>query len=683
MNGVFRHFINDALVDEPQGWADFEEELDRNYKLRIIASKYPANLTFTTGAYETLRNLYLDGFCNSASYRIENHCNGIVDVAARGEIIISDIKWNLNKCAAEASVADDGFGARIINNSKIKVFPTSEVTKNDEPLTRVASFPLTLFDQDGTTTGTCLAYDWLECMEHIVAYITDREVSVESDWYGALADTERYCVAYGREVRTGDGASKAPSYSFEELYGELAKKYNLFAAIVRDSSGNPVLKIETEDYWYGTTTVKTYQHVDDLTQSIDGDRLFASIKLGSTTAIKDEDGAFPLPFLSLTGFVEEELAVQGTCNTDSQLDTVSEWVIDTNVIHDAVINGADDYDEDIFLIQYTDATDSATIGQYLLPGSNPWLYNEQLLNSNVAARHHLQLDGVQTYASTDAAFHATLTDSALHTDQQFTATNMVEGSSYISNVFQERYDNDYSGANFDVDNNYGNGTVQGNPVSQANSRYTAPATGYYIFEEHTEIRAIRDFTAATIVNNTETLYLQVRFDHFNSANVQIGQLIHTETFTWNYGNSLSQVTAIGDNRFFNCTNEYTALFNTGDYLVVRKRYEFISVGLEIVAIGNNVTIRTLPGCTFETTFVATGGGNIPADPDQYRVVVYEFERHMRGSEWVSLRDDPSQMVNVATDASAIRFAHLYNAKRNIATGNVTWKLIANRDQALP
>ena len=122
------------------------------------------------------------------------HCQGSTYRVVRGVISLADIEWNLNRCTAKVKVQDDGYGARIFNNKDIGVFPTSEVTKNGDALTPVTAIDLEVFDPTAAF-GTYLAqtrkaYDWLECMTDLVGYITDGELTVQSNWYDALPDDE-------------------------------------------------------------------------------------------------------------------------------------------------------------------------------------------------------------------------------------------------------------------------------------------------------------------------------------------------------------------------------------------------------------------------------------------------------------------------------------------------------------
>lgn len=682
VTGTFTHFIGGVRVSDPKGWQEFTEEIERNYKLRIIASKYPSELTFHSDGYEALRQYYLEGYCASVTYEAYFKCEEGEYLAIQGEIIISDVEWNLNKCTAKASVADNGIGARILNNSKINIYPTAETTKNGEAITAVTPIGLDVFSSTGIYLGTTReAYDWYSCMEHLIGYITDNEVSVTSDWYAALPDEERYCVVYGYELRNADGSALAPSYSFAHLYDEIARKYNLMAGIQYDNDGSPILRIEEEDYWYGDRVALEFPNQDDLIQSVDNERLYATIKLGSSNYIKDQDVAHPMPFLPLIGFTEEQLNIEGTCNTDNELDTSSSWIIDTNVIDDSVINDNDDYDDDLFLIQYTASTEKATRGTYLVPSSNPYMYNEQLLNSNVAARQHFQLSGIQNYAPQDAQFRAELTTTTPHTGQVFTYTGMSNGSTVgTTSSFHERYDDDYTSPNEDPDNNYGNGTTQGNPVSQANSRYTSPAIGFFQFEESSNVRILRSFqSAGGVFNNYEEMHMIWKIRRYNSSNTLLSTEVIDSFTIINFPDSIPDVTYT--NYPFDITFHayWNASANSGDYFEVWKDYSYISY-CDTNLLNNDVTIRTMPGTYWKTNFVATGGGQINADPDDYRVILYDFERSLPMSDWVSLRADPKNMIQVATDETESRYGHIKRVRRNIATGQVQWQLVANRDQ---
>lgn len=679
-SGTLIHYIEGVEVERPKGELDFTEELTRNFDRRIIGPQYPITVTFKGGGYERLRTLFLEDFCTSVTYTVDFDCGETYRVV-RGIISVADVVWNLNKCEAEVKVRDDGHGARIVNNAKLKVSPTGILTKNGLTLAPIAHKDIELFSSANVSQGTSRGYDWLECMSHLVSFITDNEVTVVSDWYDALPDSERYAIFYGREVRVGDGSSLAPSYSFEELWPELWKKYNLWAYVSRSTTGDPVLKIEQEPATYTSTTAKSYPDQDDLEQSVDTDRLFVNVEIGSETYIKNEDAVFPLPFLTTFGFTKESWGLSGTCNSDNSFNLVSEFIIDTNVIDDCRVGNNDEYDENIFLIQYTDATDVATMGQYLDPGSDPWLYNEQLLNVNVIARFPLPANIIFPFVSADISFLAELFQLGTPFNL-YTVNPVVSGAVNTSSFVQTKYNNDYTAPNHDASNSWGNGTVQGTQVTQVNSRYTAQAQGVFVFHVH-DIWSVQrqvGFSQPFIMNDIYTIRMRIR--RFNAANTLLQTIdevnVHTQTFNYPGGGSNS----ISPTFTYEEDEDYTLYMGIGDYVIASTQYEIVSTISVGGVIGTNSAdaFFSAAGSTIETTFSPIGGGDIIVNPDEYRATRYHFDRSCPASDWVSLRDNPIDMVRVATDQLSFRNAHVKKATRFIATGETEWELIANRAQ---
>lgn len=522
-DGVILHFLNGTAIEEPKGWEDFSDELVRDIKERIIGTKYKVSLTFTGSGHSFLQGVFdADGPCAIVTYEAKQWCAGVQYSIIRGTVSLSECKFNETRCEVEADIADDGVGARVINNKEIPVSPEAELTKNSKPLTPVTPVALEVFDP-AAAAGTWIvttrtAYDWFDCFQHLVLYITDNTVSLVSDWYGDLDDDERYAIVTGFELRNATGSSAPLVYSFKAVFDELGKKYNLWIGVER-VAGVPVLRLEPEGYFYDDAGTLIHTDIQDLVRATDLDRLWAKVIVGSDTFIKEQASALSLPFLPLRGFTKEEFHFEGVCNTSETLDLVNKWIIDTNVIEDVVVNGNDEYDDDIFLIQYNHTTSRATKGDYLNPGANPYLYNEQLQNSLVIERYDLPSAVGAFFSTTDASFQAERT--APGAPENYTGP---AGTSALA-IFQ--YDNDYTAPNFDTTNSWGNGTVQGNPVSQANSRYTAAAQGYYEFDVSVLWRIDTNIPLVVVpgpipVRAYKSIRIIFQVERYDAANTLIG-----------------------------------------------------------------------------------------------------------------------------------------------------------------
>lgn len=673
VSGQFIHYLDGSVVPEPGKWEEFSEELERSWDLRLIAVQYPNSVIFNGGGYKLLRDMYIEGLCRSLEYRCDFVCGGKTYVVARGQVNISDIEWNLNKCEASVKIADDGFGARINNNKSIKVFLDAPDSKNGTNIGACPSFDLEVFDSQDPEPDYLpnpgKAYDWLEAMNYVVRFITDDAINVVSPWYDSLPTDEKYAIITGLELRRRTGLNQAPEVSFKQLFESMWKKYNLWAVVTRGPVGEPILTILQDGDTYGGGVAFSLPHQDDLEQSTDLERMYSSVRLGDEKEIKDYDGLEDIPFLPMATYCTEEYYIEGTCNTDSQLDLVMDYPYGHNIIN-AIRGGTTDNDDDPCIIQYSDYSLRATKSDWFNPGSTPYLYNEALRNIKIANRWRLQASGVQVYNAQEANFSALR--GPLIANPIFTSNTTGSAGGSTPAVLQ--YNDDYTPPYFDNDNAWGNGTPQGTPVSEANSRYTSPAIGWYVFEGFQPWELLTSVIGATSQGTIcqQGGYLRVVVRRYNAVNT----LIETDTYT-------------GDEEklpgIYGFTWEHSTLLDTGDYLI----FNYVLGNTSVFAncplppfASYGMTSRLAKLGTIRTTFVSVGGGEIVgSDADSYRTVNYKFSRSLAIEDWIALRDDPTLAIQVATDATSMRLGHTQKITREIASGACDIELVANRQQA--
>jgi hypothetical protein len=670
--GTLRHFIDGFIVEEPQGWDEFTQTLDRDERTRIIGVQYPIDLTFVGGAYELLNGYYIADGCAELDYRCDVYFEGSWQEACIGKIFLGDIEWDLSRAQAKVSITDDSVGARIVNNRKVIVFPDATVSKTGQVISAVNKIDLRVFeptDPIGTyLPDTRVVYDWLEAMTHLVQYLSDSSVSVVSDWYDALPDDELWAVTNGYELRQYNDNQRLTKYTWDTIFLPFARLFNLWAGVERDIDGAPVIRIEPDSYWKGTQVAASFPFTDGLTRKVDQDQLFAKVIIGSGEAIKDVSSTYSLPFLFLRGFTSEDITLKTACNTDAELDlSVDEFIVDSNRI-EAAINGNDDKDDSIFLIQYDVGGPSAKQSQYLFPGSSPCLYNEQALNINVLNRYALPSDPILNFGSaTLDAFQAERTITG--TPQTFT-TGLANWTFSIP-ADRVRFDDDYTSPNFDNSNSYGNGTVQGNPVSNANSRYTAAAQGYATFTVFMPFECTANGYASAGFDPTSwsTFGANMGFVHRDSG----GGFIQSVRRVLDAG---TEESGLGT---FSILWTFGVSMNAGDYIEIYAGFDAESP-VPLPPGNSSLTLNFLNRAIFRSVFTTTGGGIITSvDPDLFYGTLYDFDRHITQEQWNDLRSDQSQRIQVGPDGVTV-FGYVKNAERNIRTQQTKWTLIANRAQ---
>lgn len=668
---TLRFTLDGVEFPSPVDWQDMETEVKRDFKSRSISVQYSTTATFSGAGYAYLSRRYAElGLCGEVLAVATETCGGATVNVVTGRVILADCKWDLDKCQVECSIVDDGLGARIHNNAKVEVSPLSSLSKSGVAITPCTPLALTLANtSDADLMGTRRAFDWMGALTHAVAYMTDNTVTVQSDWYTALPDNERYCFGLGVDLRTSGAAANRLSYSFSELFDELANKYDLWMHPTTDSLGNAVLRVEPGIFFFGEAEGLDMPDITGIIRIVDTDRLYATVKVGSEEFIRELATANPLPYISLLGFTEEVFNFAGQCNTDAELELVSKWVIDPNVILKCTVDDVDDWDDDFFLIQYTASTVRATMSQYLNPGSTPWLHNEALLNVNVLQRYPLRSTVGMQASSEDAN-----TFRAEYTTPQPGAivalpTNSVD---YILGARQQQFDDDYTLPNFDVSNAWGNGTTPGTPVSDVNSRFTPTVQGMYNFTATlrwriTYIRGdgtgipgqylyflTRMGMRARIFDAMDTLvYEVVRFSPQPAATLWITV---NNVFNWSIVVDPSQYVLF-------------ELFGVRGGVVLTQDEEAGDWSGALPAGDPGVEVEILTGATLNCVGGVTALQVSPTIPA--RVTLHEFTKSITAQEWRAVTGTPENMVSFGQ-----RTGHVMEAKRKVYGGTTDFKIVS-------
>lgn len=650
---IFTHFIDGVPVNEPNGWEDFEQEVSRDFDKRMVTVQYPGDATFTKGGYKRLREMFMESDCGIVVYEAYDECDGVRILLVRANIILADCEWNLNRCEVSCSLVDDGIMARVDNNRNIPISPGADESKNTIPIAPVIPVDGVGVDVFTTTTGAYLgtraAFDWLACMQHAVQYMTDSNVTLVSSWYNSLPDDERWSLLSGFQLRTaatGDNDSRI-TYTFEKLFEEMAKTYNLWMVVQRDNDGTPFVVIEQEEALFSTAVAADFPNTDNLVQSVDRDQLWATVVVGSSDAVKNQAATLSLPYLVLQGFSEEKFHFEGSCNTDSELDLMREFGWDTNLIQ-AVIAGNTNHDEKVFFIQYNRILNRATQGTYLNPNTLPALYNEAALNVNVLNRYTLPSQVGTYYDSIDASFEALTTS----TSAPFTDVSPNANSSF--NILPS-FDN-----------------VISNPGGNyAPSLFTAPSQGYYVFRVLRRYQILSNTFGITALQ--KKLYSEINIRHLDGALAVISQ---SANINGSFAPQFGVFTPAG---FYTHVHSAGFNMNAGDIVDVRFRFA-TSSAFGPSGGGQAVTARDNPSSIFESTFVATGGGILTnVDTEAARIIVYQFDRFTPATRWANILADPSLAIRVAPDDN-LKVGHISSAVRNILKGTTTYELICKRDQ---
>lgn len=653
-------FLNNTEVPIPKDYDRFTQKVERDYDKRLIRVPYPATFTFAGAGYDFLRQMFLEDICDTVRFRAFETCNGTRYSIIRGEIALSDCKFDLQHCTVEVAVEDDTIGSRIANNFRIPISPRAPLSKNGTTIDAVPITDLLVFNpgdpEPDYLPNARAMFDWYACMQHAIQYMSDGAVTLTSDWYEGLGVAERLALCSGFQLRTASNAEEGIriTYTFEDLWLEVAKRFNLWLSVSRDIQGNPTILLEPEADMFPSTAAFELLWQEGLIQSVDADRLFSAVVVGDEKGLKNLGPVESLPFLVLQTHSEERFHFSGQCNRDVVMELGGQWITDTNIIERVTVldTTSTDYDADIFIIQYSTYTGAAVKGDYLNPGNGPYLYNELMLNFNILDRYDLPSDVGQYFDASTANFRAShpapfgTLGQMPQPPNQFEINEIVLPPGYLNFPDETTPPNEDPGGNWDQ------------VVT-----YTAPAQGYYEFGWEIPWSS----THISFGFAPAEVWFIAEMQRFDSGNVFLGgQRV----------NSSSRFTS-GVSLF---TGSFGFVLNTGDYV----RFALIrAIRRNVQGSPGTASIQPQAPASIFTQFVAAGGGVVTTtDPLAPRVIKYEFERLIPISQWQALTNDPRLGVSVSNTGGLLRRAHVLEATRDVERGRTSFTLIAPKREPL-
>lgn len=354
---------------------------------QIIREKSEANITFNGEAYKYVCDTLKLDACHVFQVKIEDASCGYV---YNGTMSIVGMERDLSKCICKSDLKDNSFSAYIDGYLSTKVSLFNIKSKNCELLTPITKqFKMPYDVTDNTLTKTINGFDVLDIFKFIINYYTDNTITVVSDY---LTDN-KYAITTGFSMHNHGFAikEKYPEISFNDLFSELRKKVALYMAIEYDAYGTPYLRIEQETYFFSDVELFSIVEIPNgAIQEYDNKRNFNVINIGSDDTEVEEDTPVTYPQLRYSAWNKEAYGKCGSClgEKDSNLDLVSSYIIDSNIIIEALIfDETLDYkhDNSIFLWNY-EVISSENVGVFTYNANlSNYYYNDSLRNENVLA----------------------------------------------------------------------------------------------------------------------------------------------------------------------------------------------------------------------------------------------------------------------------------------------------------
>lgn len=376
-------YLNGNLVNEPIGLDEVSEHLYYSNELNYYVVEIDGNLTFTGDEYTYIRSVFDSDICADIDITIVN--SETQEINFEGIIKVADVIFHPNERLAVCEVQNDNITAKVANNRNILCNLIAGRSKNDTNY----SVTTTTFDVYNPTATTTVSREGImvyDALKSIVSFMSDDELSFESDYlnYNNPTGLRAYSVLIsGSRLRAGVGGSI--NISFSDLFNDLNALFNLSLAFE-----DGVIRIEDKDYFKNQQSSVVFEDVDELSQQLATETLYAKVEFGSAQVTKETDYLQDIRF---NGHQQEEYHLGGQCNTDTKLNIqLNKIITDTNIIQRVLPSGAmggqndDTYDEDVMILSLDSNFDSRIT---LKPASTTDYYFNEIYTNRIVAQNWL------------------------------------------------------------------------------------------------------------------------------------------------------------------------------------------------------------------------------------------------------------------------------------------------------
>ena len=653
---MFKFYFNGTeVVDQPDGWDNIASSIKRDDLTGGLVFDADIKLASYGGQdlYIALKAAWDADKFGTSSLDIFQR-NGTVGyiLIHSGTIFHTDCKWKLINNSVEFKVDDTSFFTKINSNKNIESSIDVTLSKNQVPIVAPTYFEL---EMHKVSNGTYYAqkrnaYKVYDVIKYYIDFMTDGTVGFESECFDTGGEFEDYCIVGGHELYEHDH-TVSPRMSFQKLFGDLKKRFNVRFAMV-GSITSPVMKLEPNAYWFNnsdTFTIPTPP--DEVLLNINQSLLYANVKVGSEKFETTSTMIFP-DVQSLIAFREETFHFEGTNNVESTLDLVGSLVVSNSSIDLCLelLSGYESYDEDVFLIHYDPATNRTISSDWV--GLGHHFYNETLNNVNVLNRWSDSFPNniASNFFNASAnRFEAVMTNAAV------VGTTLISGSPGTGiPIGPLRFDDDYTLGN-DPGTNYGGSTTQGQPVSAALSYYEAPANGRYTFSTDVLIQ----IGLTSVPSITPSMRIRVNFQKFDSTNNKIDDF---------FGNWINVTTA-------------SNVILSSSWITYMLSTEYVAVYLEAetVTAGTIIGYQVRP---FQTKFrcdaIDEGGGILSVvNPEGYKCVKVDFKYPLTLSDYQGIRASKSGIIEVPLLNNKSIRGWIENVKFDHYGGETSFSLISD------
>jgi len=632
---MIQFLLDDVQYDAPKGWEEIETTIKRDFQYNSVLANQDTEVDFSGEAYNYLyTKLKTEGFCTRVKFELTFR------TLLRGNLFVSDIQFNERTCIATCKIEDNSYYAMINNNKSLATTLDSGLSKNGVAITVPPVYQVDF--QNILTLAIARAdvkcYRVYDAFEYLIKFMSDGRLQFASDYLQTTSFTsidegdplgfgwKGLCITTGINIRVGTTVNDftQSQFSFDDLFNEINRRIPLVMIVENPYSEYPTIRIENRDYQYTNANIFTATDVYEVISKVDTRNIFAKISVGSS--VVTDQGLFPEQ-IAFFGFGPEEYNVQGECNIDTTLELGTDWATSSNVIAQC-LNGAQDYDSNLFLIEteYLTSTTGITwnannIG--LINPPVPQYFNTNLANNYILSRYRGGIPGnVVKYTGVKG-------------DGEFQATNT---SSYAVGVLTAM---DFPNVIFNNGGHY-DGT----------NKFTAPITGVYTF-------------------NLQGSVVTAGYTGLGTCVVGLYAFIYDTTMTIQSNNLIGYLAGASN-------TDPNETFNITSQLILNDGWSVRFFAQKSAPPG--VTATVLSNSVLECIDNSIGGGIfLLVDAADFPIYLYEMTYPMCQSEFDTIMANTVGAIEFNMNGQAYRRGWINELTFNHQQGIATIKLISNNN----
>lgn len=626
---------------------------------QILREKITSEISFCGSVYSYICNKLKENTCNVLTVEIEDTESTLF---FKGLLPLNTAVLNVAKNTGKVSIRDTSYSAYINDYSDIDTPLHFTTTKDCLQLSGVG----VVVDMKKTYNNdvdviSIFGFDVLSVLNYLISYYSNNNLYVVSDFL----TTNKYFITTGFNMHNAGVRTTEiyPSISINNLFMELRKKLKIYMGIEYNMHGQPYIRIEHEDYFYSNTIPLLNYNItpNDTMQSYDLDGEFNNIIVGSEGTDLTDEGVAYFNSDYIDGWEQGTLIGCGTCSArkGNELNLKSDYIIDSNVIYEALNITSADYDrnEDIFLINYTNDGINA-YGNRMLAGGE-YHYNDVLRNTNVVQRwisyfnRCIAIDRNSKYGfrAVNAGFDSGKYDHIIKNVSTCTHTYPIVN---------------YLGCHIEMYDTMNSHSTYLEPTDMCYlpwlaSQFTCQEAGMYKFHASSRVRAYIDIpthTTTLLQSNT----FEISFVVF-SDNTMTTIIDNTEPIVLNYSMNIGDPAPTFD---FDITSHYFNLA-VGNVVMVR----IADVDMKGLVGMVNVWIRFFDSVFELISDSLTECNNIQLNEQDTKPFILEFNDYLCYEDFELIRQNKNGYINVMNNKYWIKEL---NYKHN---GLSSFKLVGN------